>query len=41
MHIYRNYYQKNYFFSLSYIKNGEKDHRFWSKKDHKNKILER
>ena len=30
--------KKNYFFSLSYIKNGEKDHRFWSKKTTKTKF---
>ena len=35
MQVYPNYYKKNYFFSLSCIKNGEKNHRFWRKKDHK------
>ena len=29
MHVYPNYYKKTfYFFSLSYMKNGEKNHRF-------------
>ena len=36
MHVYPNYYKKTfYFFSLSYMKNGEKNHRFSCRKDHK------
>ena len=35
MHVYPKYYKKIYFFTLSYIKNGEKNHRFLWKKNTK------